>query len=243
VGDNCESILLSTWWIDGGAPEGGSFEVQRIWSPAAAALGHNPCIPVPAGESYYNASTDKVLYVADVGTSFTVNVSPFSDIARAAWRLDAVDWTPTQSTNAQGGPLQYLSLEFVGGADGGNDISSYLCANNNTPVQLKVTLLADPAADNTLGQNGWPEADGVVVSADVDAWFNAPLPDGGSYQTFPYQPWPFAVVTPAIAAAIGASDAGVEDAQKLAMLRAKNHAQTPPAFRRGVMPPPGRFKY
>jgi hypothetical protein len=243
VGDNCESILLSTWWIDGGAPEGGSFEVQRIWSPAAAALGHNPCIPVPAGESYYNASTDKVLYVADVGTSFTVNVSPFSDIARAAWRLDAVDWTPTQSTNAQGGPLQYLSLEFVGGADGGNDISSYLCANNNTPVQLKVTLLADPAADNTLGQNGWPEADGVVVSADVDAWFTAPLPDGGSYQTFPYQPWPFAVVTPAIAAAIGASDAGVEDAQKLAMLRAKNHAQTPPAFRRGVMPPPGRFKY
>ena len=74
---------------------------------------------------------------------------------------------------------------------------------------------------------------GVVISADVDAWFNAPLPDGGSYQTFPYQPWPFAVVTPAIAAAIGATDAGIEDTQKLAMLRAKNRVQAPRRFPHG----------
>jgi hypothetical protein len=221
VGDNCESLVFQNWPLDSGV------QVQRIWSPVAAAAGHNPCIPVPAGETYYNTSTDKVLYVADVGSTFTVDVSAFSDVARPSWRLDGIDVTATQQTDAQGNPMAYLQLEFVGGADGGDGVTHFLCANNKTTAQVKVTLLADPAKDSSLTNGeGWPEADGMIVSQDVVAAFDVPLPDGGTKKEIPYQTWPFAVVTPAIAASIGITDAGVVDARKLGALRAsKPHAQ------------------
>jgi hypothetical protein len=232
VGDNCESIPASNWILDGGTV------VQRIWSKSAATAGHNPCVPVPAGEAYYNASTDKVLYVASVGDTFTVDVSAFSDTARSSWRLDAIDGTPTQMTDADGGaPLPYLKLEFVGGVTGSDGVNSLVCVNNGTTGQLKVTLLADPAADMSLQQQQqWPEADGVIYSADVAAATTIPLPDGGSYLTFPYQFWPFAVITPATAAQIGVTASGITDAVRLKALRAAHHAQKP---RDGHMLRPG----
>ena len=232
VGDNCESIPLDYWPLD----DAGTV-AQRIWSTSAASLGHNPCIPVPAGEAYYNASTDKVLYVANVGDSFTVDVSAFSDEARSSWRLDAIDGTPTQMTDADGGgPLQYLKLEFVGGVTGPDGVSSLLCVNNGTKGQVKVTLLADPSNDMSLQYSDeWPEADGVIYSADVAAATNVPLPDGGSYVSFPYQFWPFAVITPAVAAQIGVSSSGINDMAKLRALRnAKHHGSAPPARLSGV---------
>ncbi|MGO8999771.1 MAG: hypothetical protein ACLQVI_41120 [Polyangiaceae bacterium] len=216
MGDNCESLVLFQWTLDSG------IDVQRIWSPSAAALGHNPCIPVPEGESYYNASPDKVLYVADVGSSFMVDVSAFSDVPRSSWRVDALDGTPTQLTGAGGGPLQYLSFEFVGGTDAGDGIAHLLCVNNKTTGQVKVTLLADPAADTSLTQaETWPEADAILYSVDVNDTVNFPEPDGGVYSTLAYQEWPFAVITPAIAETLGVSDAGIVDAVKLAELRGK----------------------
>jgi hypothetical protein len=233
IGDNCESLVLDFWYLDAGE------QVQRIWSPSAAAAGHNPCIPVPAGESYYNASTDKVLYVAEVGSSFMVDVSAFADMPRPSWRLDALDGTPTGATNDAGGPLQYLSFDFVGGVDAGDGVAHLLCVNNKTAGQVKVTLLADPATDSTL-QEEWPEADGVIYSVDVADTVNFPLPDGGVYSTQAYQEWPFAVITPAIAASIGVTDGGVEDMRKLAALRAAHrvNAEPPPALRRPGMKRP-----
>jgi hypothetical protein len=222
VGDNCESIPADTWTLD----DAGTL-AQRIWSTSAASVGHNPCVPVPAGEAYYNASTDKVLYVAKVGETFTVDVSAFSDMARTSWRLDAVDGTPTQMTDADGGaPLQYLKLEFVGGVTEHDGTSSLLCVNNGTTGQVKVTLLADPSNDMSLQyQQEWPEADGVIYSADVAAATNVPLPDGGSFVSFPYQFWPFAVITPTVAASIGVTSSGINDMAKLRALRATHHAQ------------------
>jgi hypothetical protein len=224
VGDNCESIPADIWPVD----DAGTI-AQRIWSTSAATVGHNPCIPVPTGEAYYNASTDKVLYVANVGDTFTVDVSAFSDMARSSWRLDAVDGTPTSMTDADGGaPLQYLKLEFVGGVTGPDGVSSLLCVNNGTTGQVKVTLLADPSNDMSLQYSQeWPEADGVIYSADVAAVTNMPLSDGGSYASFPFQFWPFAVITPAVAATIGVTSSGVVDMAKLRALRAAHHAQKP----------------
>jgi hypothetical protein len=219
VGDNCESIQDSIWPLD----DAGTL-VQRIWSSSAAALGHNPCVPVPKGEAYYNASTDKALYVANVGDTFTVDVSAFSDLPRASWRLDAVDQTPTQM-GTPGNPMPYLKLEFVNGATGSDGISSLVCVNNGSTGQIKVTLLADPTQDMSLVQGEeWPEADGVVYSADITRAQVNPLPDGGTYVTFPYQFWAFGVITPATAAMIGAPTTGVADPRQLAALRAAHSA-------------------
>ncbi len=227
VGDNCESIPVDTWSLDSGVL------VQRSWSRSAAALGHNPCVPVPTGEAYYNASTDKVLYVAQVGVPFTIDVSAFTDMPRSSWRLDAVDVTPTQMMQGNN-PMPYLQLEFVGGVTGPDGVSSLLCVNNGTTGQLKVTLLADPNNDTSLQQGEeWPEAVGTIYSADVAATQNIPLPDGGTYQAFPYQFWPFSVVTSAVAASIGVTGTGVMDAKRLGALRAAHHAHRP----RGVVPP------
>jgi hypothetical protein len=223
IGDNCESIPLSYWPLD----DAGTI-VQRIWSTSAAAQGHNPCVPVPAGESYYNASTDKALYVANVGDSFMVDVSAFSDMPRVSWRLDAIDQTPTQMTGMGGAPTAYLQLEFVNGVTRSDGVSTLPCVNNGTTGQLKVTLLADPDTDTSLQQGEeWPEADGVIYSADIANATSTPTPDGGSFMQFPYQFWAFAVVTPATAAKLGVTSAGVADARKLAALRAAHHAHAP----------------
>lgn len=215
VADNCESIPVDTWELDGGDL------VQRIWSPTAAAVGHNPCIPVPAGESYYNASTDKAIYVASVGDTFTVDVSAFSDMPRVSWRLDAVDQTPTQTVVDSSGNPAYLKMEFVNGVTGSDGVNSLLCVNNGTTGQLKVTLLADPDTDSSLQQaDEWPEADGVIYSADVANAVSIPVGDGGTYVEFPYQFWPFAVITPTTAASLGITSSGVADIRQVAALRA-----------------------
>jgi hypothetical protein len=86
---------------------------------------------------------------------------------------------------------------------------------------VKVTLLADPDVDTTMGYSEeWPEADGVIYSADVANATSFPLPDGGVYQSFPYQFWPFAVVTSKTAASIGITSSGVAEVRQAAALRA-----------------------
>jgi hypothetical protein len=151
-----------------------------------------------------------------------VDVSAFSEEARASWQLDALDYTNSNTA--------YLNLQFVGGAgdaDGGG-VSSLLCVNNGTTGQLKVTLLADPAADSALqASEEWPEADGVIVSYDVANPIKRTTADGGTSVSYPYQFWPFAVITPATAATLGVTSAGVADARKLAAMRALHHGHLP----------------
>ena len=220
VGDNCERLPARTWTLDAGPPGGDAgYIVQRIWSMSAAAAGHNPCVPVPAGETYYNASTDKAIYVANVGDTFTVDVTAFSEVARPSWRLDALDYTPTQMTDSSGNAKQYLKLEFVGGVTGSDGVSSLLCVNNGSTGQVKVTLLADPAADSSLSGYEWPEADGTILSADVANATTRTTADGGVRVSFPYQLWPFAVITPATATSLGVTSAGIQE-RTLATLRA-----------------------
>lgn len=201
VGDNCESVHSRTWSLMGDA---GPF-VQRIWSTSAAAGGHDPCVPTPAALGpYFNASTDKAIYVANVGDTVTVDVSPFSDAQRASWQLDALDYTPGQYA----GMNHYLKFEFVGGAARSDGVAAMTCVNNGAQVQLKVTLLADPATDTSLQQpyEEWPEAVGAVSSVDES-------------QTVPVVParqtnshfWVFSVVTPATAAMIGVPSTGISD--------------------------------
>jgi hypothetical protein len=227
VADNCESIPLDRWTFDDGGTT-----VQRIWSISAAAAGHNPCIPVPAGETYYNASTDKAIYVANVGDTFTVDISAFSDVSRPAWAIEAVDDTPTQMT--MGGssttPLAYLQFQFVNGTTNSSGTAEVACMNNGSTAQLKVTLLADPDNDGTLGSAAnqeWPEAVGVIYSVDHANPQTRTGRDGGVVTSYPYQFWPFTVVSPTTAAANGIPTTGVADYRKLQALRASRGPMAP----------------
>jgi hypothetical protein len=209
--DDCEYYTQNIWTLDSG------LLVQRVWSPSAAARGQNPCVPVPPGESYYGASPDQVLYVADVGATFTVDVSVFAEASRPSWRLDAFDQTPNVLTALGAGPTSYLQVEFEGGVTQADGSSSLACVNNGAKAQLKVTLLADPASEPLLVQyEAWPEAD-VFLRSDGDG-----APDASdSGVAPPSRIWPFAVVTPATAASIGVGKSGVSDARELAALRAR----------------------
>ncbi|HEY1694691.1 MAG TPA: hypothetical protein VGG39_21115 [Polyangiaceae bacterium] len=200
IGDNCEG---TDWTLDGGTL------VQRIWSNTSASAGHDPCVPVPSGESYFNASPDKAVYVASVGDTFTIDVTAFTDAPRASWQLDAVDYT--QQLEAQAGlTTPYLKLEWVGGVVRSDGIASVTCMNNGMHAQLQVTLLADPAALQAAGLVlTWPQALGAIYSLDLSQQTAAePGQDTAAYT------WPFEVVTPAIAAQIGLGSSGVSDAIK-----------------------------
>ena len=155
----------------------GAFLAQRIWSVPAAKAGHNPCVPVPVGEIYFNAApaTSSVV-VVDVGQSKTIEVDAFSDAARADWTLTAADWTDLNTT--------YLSFSIAGASapDAGVDLQ----VNNGSKIQLTVTLLADP------GQTTNGEADAVLISANGDP----------STMTEAHL-WPFIVMTPAEATDAG----------------------------------------
>jgi hypothetical protein len=194
IGDSC---VGTGWALDSGTV------VQRIWSNSAATGGHDPCVPVPAGETYFNASPDKAIYVANVGDTFTVDVTSFTDAARASWQLDAIDYSQQLS---QGGTA-FLKFEWVGGVVRSDGVSSLTCVNNGTHVQLKVTLLAQPAALQIDGfTQVWPQAVGAIYSLDLSQQ-TATVPDQNTAAFV----WPFEVITPATAAQIGVGSSGIGD--------------------------------
>jgi len=198
IADNCAG---TEWTLDGGT------YVQRIWSNSAATGGHDPCVPTPAGETYFNASPDKAIYVANVGDTFTVDVTPFTDVARTSWQLDAVDYTQELAANMGGSAASYLSFAWVGGVVRSDGVSSLTCVNSGTQAQLKVTLLAQPVLSQTSeGAQIWPQAVGAIYSVDLSQ--QTAMEPGQNTAAFV---WPFEVITPATAALIGVGSSGIAD--------------------------------
>lgn len=198
IADNC---VGTQWMLDGGTV------VQRIWSNSAATGGHDPCVPTPAGQTYFNASPDKAIYVASVGDTFTVDVTPFADVARPSWQLDAIDYSQELAANAGGSDTSYLQFEWVGGVVRSDGVSSLTCVNNGTQAQLKVTLVAQPVASQTAeGAQIWAQAVGAIYSVDLSQQTaTAPGQNTAAFS------WPFEVITPATAAQIGVSSSGIAD--------------------------------
>lgn len=79
--------------------------LQRSWSNAGAAAGHDPCVPAPAG-AYYNATPlglDSISitlkngslatkgYSIGVGTKRTVQIGLYSDAPHAPWTVNVVE--------------------------------------------------------------------------------------------------------------------------------------------------------
>jgi hypothetical protein len=103
----------------------GSFLAQRSWSNAAAAAGHDPCVPALA-EPFFTAAplmledvtlddgTGTKGIKVPVGESRTVEIALDSDAATAAWRVDAKD-----SSAIFGGDKELeLSLDRTTGVSG-----------------------------------------------------------------------------------------------------------------------------
>jgi hypothetical protein len=131
----------------------GGFSVQRIWSATSAAAGHDPCVPIPAGEVYFNAAPTKPRFVLDVGQTVTFEVDAFSEAPMSDWVLTAMDATDPKKT--------YLTFSIQGGTSDG-DAGARTTVNNGAKVQVSMTLIADPGG--TTNQ----EADALLVSSIGD---------------------------------------------------------------------------
>jgi hypothetical protein len=125
-----------------------SYVVQRAWSNKSALAGHDPCVPVPIDEVYFNAAPvlpDLVTFSAQgdrvttrgvhipVGSSKTIEVDLFSDGPMDPWFVGAKDnatlehrpreldfkWDAEQGQNGQKLHLTITVLhEGEGGAEG-----------------------------------------------------------------------------------------------------------------------------
>jgi hypothetical protein len=166
IGDLC----VDNFYLGLDEVQEGAFTVQRIWSMTNAAAGKNPCVPIPAGEVYFNAFPTVSVVVVDVGKSKTIEVAALADGPMAPWTVLAQDWTDPVK--------QYVSFSIAGGTD--TDAGPEIQMKSGDTVKLTVTLLADPG--NTPGG----EADAVLVSA------NGP-PNTATAAHF----WPFVVLTTA----------------------------------------------
>ena len=168
----------------------GGATVQRIWSLDHASAGKNPCVPIPAGEVYFNAFSRDSVVVMDVGQTKTVEVDALADGTIGPWTVSAQDWTDKSAI------ATFLGFSIQGGLN--SDAGPEIQVKSGDRLQLQVTLLADPAAA------GYPSADAVVVSAY-----------GTGNTATAAHVWPFLVMTTAAAA-----DAGVQTMRPVRHARA-----------------------
>lgn len=139
VGDMCAGAPGATF-----IPAGLGYSVQRIWSNASAAAGHDPCQPMRPDEPvYFNAApvpSDRVsigggqsaelttgVRIAP-GTTGIVEVDLFSDGPSAPWTVTAEDLSPAgdrltftwvegngTSATGQNGDKLHLAIHFAAG--------------------------------------------------------------------------------------------------------------------------------
>jgi hypothetical protein len=188
VADLCVDQLLHT--ADEAVAAG--YAVQRSWSIAAATAGTNPCLPIPAGEIYFNAAPahPNDLIIANAGTPVTVTVDAFADgtlSGGGSWILAAIDFATLQGQAAALTFSMPNSKPLTLGPATGPSVS----ISSGQSVQLSVTLSS--AAASALGQ-GNPAAAGWLVSLYV--------PTGSTQPTAAHY-WPIAVTTPAVAGQAG----------------------------------------
>jgi len=126
LGDMCEYYPSSRY-----TPPDLPYLVQRTWSNAAAAAGHDPCVPIPAGEVYFNSAlvtTDNVEFFGGavthgvkipLGTTRTVDVQLYSDAPTSGpWTVAASAFLGLldfkfDKTTGQNGDTLHLTITAV----------------------------------------------------------------------------------------------------------------------------------
>jgi hypothetical protein len=124
VGDLCVTQDNSDEYIESG------FSVQRIWSNIAAKGSHDPCVPAPAGDVYFNVAPQSEQFSLKVGAKKTIQLTAFSDAPTPNWTISGVDY----------------AQEFEGTSTLQFDFDKTI-VNNGTKVNMTVTVLAQPPSD------------------------------------------------------------------------------------------------
>ena len=121
VGDLC--VGRNDSWTESG------FTVQRSWSNKAAKASHDPCVPAPAGDIYFNVAPANEQISAKVGDTKVITLTAFSDAPIDNWALTGRDLA------AEFGGTPSLSFAF-----------DKTTVNNGTKIQMSVTVTAAPPA-------------------------------------------------------------------------------------------------
>jgi hypothetical protein len=146
VGDMCQGAPGADF-----VPPGFGFTVQRIWSNASAAAGHDPCQPALPGESaYFSAAArlpDQVSIFGGsskqltsgvkipVGGSGTVEVDLFSDAPAPAWTVTAEDLSPDGNQ---------VTFSWEEGSSGGDSAS--VTGKNGDKLHLSIHVVGTDAS-------------------------------------------------------------------------------------------------
>jgi hypothetical protein len=147
LGDMCSFFYNSFY-----TPPSYTYDVQRIWSNAAALAGHDPCQPELPGEVYFTAvplMTDMVPILWDgqsgydtegvqiaEGASKTIPVQLYSEGPTPAWTVSAVEYSPITNapkhlafawdkTKGQNGDTLHLTIT-VSGTDATYDGNAFI---------------------------------------------------------------------------------------------------------------------
>lgn len=128
LGDLCEVFETSFY-----KPLDLGFAIQRTWSNAAAAAGHNPCVPAPVGAVYFNAipvlannvsyidpntgtATNATGVTIAVGGSQTIQLKLFSDAPTSGhWTVSAFE---DPDSTVSGGKDLTFSFDQTTGSNG-----------------------------------------------------------------------------------------------------------------------------
>jgi hypothetical protein len=155
------------------------YVVQRQWSNASAAAGHNPCVPVPnapyfnvtpqnlqeitldaAGKSAFHTSQTRGIAI-DSGATGTVNLGFYSDQPMAAWTIRAELGGPFLKYAASATPWATVTLGTTTGANGAT-----------TTLTIKVNSVA-PATSQS-GPTGYGVV--TIVSDDPSGMYEHYMP-------------------------------------------------------------------
>ncbi|MEO8801292.1 MAG: hypothetical protein ABI551_25595 [Polyangiaceae bacterium] len=130
------------------------FAVQRSWSNTAAKASHDPCVPAPANEAYFNtAYSTNSLASMKVGDTKTIQLTAFSDAPTDDWTLRATDYAQ------QYGGTASLDIQL-----------DKPTANNGTKINMTIKVLAAPpknfggyalfsiSSKNATDSHRWPGA-------------------------------------------------------------------------------------
>jgi hypothetical protein len=160
IADACEFFPNINTTLTAG---GKSYQVQRTWSDAAAAQGHDPCVPAPSG-AYFNispanmttitintpkdyisptnANSPKTLkglgYSIKAGQTLKIPIHFLSDTPSATWTISAAEGAPQFFTVPKSHNLT-LSLDKTSGSSG--TIANLTVKVNSTNTSLGGELI------------------------------------------------------------------------------------------------------
>ncbi|MGZ6066854.1 MAG: hypothetical protein ACXWVM_30925 [Polyangiales bacterium] len=145
-----------------------SYEVQRQWSNASGAAGHDPCVPAPAG-AYFNVTpldlenvtadlsqlggstkTKVQGYKALVGETKTFTVGFYSDAKTDPWTIKVYEGNPVLGSGGGGGGSTTKRLELsVDKTTGQNGEKAHITVKVNAVGRTKTELVTVVSTQGT----------------------------------------------------------------------------------------------